>query len=211
MEEAMAVVIPDPGTNTRDYHGCNALILDPVLGERRELRETLTNLGCASVQDTSRTHEAWAALRQGTINTVFMDWSEEIDAVEFLHALRLGDNEIRFTPVVVMSAYRRPEDMAVIRDAGATEFMLRPFPPEAVNSRLTAIMHQPRMFIANGTFFGPDRRRRRAPLTGPDRRAHHNWRGAERRAAKPGKWLGPERRQNEPAFAPLERRVGLRA
>lgn len=207
----MAVVIPDPGTSTRDYHGCNALILDPVLGARRELRETLTNLGCASVEDTSRTHEAWAALRQGHINTLFMDWSEEIDAIEFLHALRLGDNEIRFTPVVVMSAFRRPEHLAAVRDAGATEFMLRPFPPEAVNSRLSAIMRQPRMYIANGTFFGPDRRRRRAALTWPERRSHHNWRGPERRNGKSGNWIGKERRQTEPGFDPLERRIALRA
>lgn len=209
----MAVVIPDPGTRARDYSGCNALVLDPVLGERRALRETLVNLGCVSVQDTSRTHEAWAALRQGAINTLFLDWSEEIDAIEFLNALRLGDNEMRFIPVVVMSAFRRPEDAAAARDAGATEFLLRPFPPEAVNSRLASIMHHPRLFIANGTFFGPDRRRRRDVFKGMERRTHHNWREPDRRSASGAgkKWTGPERRQGQPGFDPLERRVTLRA
>lgn len=205
----MSDVIPAPGLDGPDFLGRHALVVDPVQGMRRFMGDVLTELGCATVQDTGQTREAWAALHQGGIDILFLDWSEEIDAPTFLHALRTEDGDLRYLPSVVMTAFRTPSHLAALRDAGADEFIVRPFPREAVASRLNAIANRQRLFIANGTFFGPDRRRPHDDWRRAERRTHENWRGAERRKMC-GKWTGPERRQGYAGFEPLERRAAER-
>ncbi|MGE5478126.1 MAG: response regulator [Bacteroidales bacterium] len=207
----MVQVIPAPLTAPHDFGACCALILDPYLGNRRQLRETLRDLGCTGTQDTGNAAEAWKALAQGGFNVLFLDWSGDIDALAFLHMLRGDHSPNRFLPVVVMTAYGSAEDVAAARDRGATEYMLRPFSSEVVASRLRSIVMHPRLYIEGGSFFGPDRRRRHLDWTAAERRLHQNWRGADRRQTPTSDWNGPERRQGRPGFQPLERRDAPRA
>lgn len=180
-----------------DFRECHALILDPFLSNRRLLRDTLKALGCGDVRDTGRAEEARAILNDGGANALFLDWSDGTDALAFLRALRAPDNPHRCTPVVVMTTFADPGHVVAARDAGANEFMLRPWSAEIVASRLRALVHHPRRFIQANEFFGPDRRRRRGEWRGPDRRAHQEWRGpAERR----------KEAESDPVFQPLERR-----
>lgn len=206
----MTLVIPAPTPVTGDFTGCHALILEPWVGNRRLLRETLRELGCSSVLDTSKTREAWETIYQGGINVLFLDWSGDIDAVDFLLELRHPDNPERFVPVVVMTAYCGAEHVTRMRDVGATEFMLRPFSQEVVASRLRSIVRAPRMFIKADDFFGPDRRRRRLDVPA-ERRSHENWRSGDRRRGGAGTYTGKERRQGRVGFEPLERRAAQRA
>lgn len=205
----MTLVIPAPTPITGTFEGCHALILEPWVGNRRLLRETLRELGCSSVQDTSKTREAWETIYRGGINVLFLDWSGDVDAVDFLRELRHPDNPERFVPVVVMTAYCGAEHVTRMRDVGATKFMLRPFSREVVASRLRSIVRAPRMFIKADDFFGPDRRRRRLDVPS-ERRTHENWRSGDRRRGSGG-YAGKERRQGHAGFEPLERRTAQRA
>ena len=65
-----------------------------------------------------------------------------------------------------------------------------------VMSRIKSALGNPRMFIEAGEFFGPDRRRRRLPIEGEERRAF----SGEERRAKAMEHDGPERRQNSPDY-----------
>lgn len=207
----MALVIPAPGSSARDFGACNPLVVDPYLGNRRLMRETLRDLGCARVQDTGKVPDAWKALREGGVSVVFLDWSGDIDAIDFLHRLRDPEDPNRFVPVVVMSAFGLAEHIVTVRDAGATEFMLRPFSPEVIASRLRSIVLHPRLFIRGGRFFGPDRRRRRLEWSAEERRKHENWRSGDRRnGAESEDWNGSERRQGRPGFVSLDRRNAQR-
>ncbi|MBX9635553.1 MAG: response regulator, partial [Magnetospirillum sp.] len=153
----------------------------------------------------------WSTIYQGCVNVLFLDWSGDVDAVDFLHELRNPGNPERFVPVVVMTDYCGAEHVAQMRDVGANEFMLRPLSQDVVASRLRSIVGAPRLFIQDGNFFGPDRRRRRVDLHGSERRNHENWRSGDRRRTTGAQWSGPERRQGRSGFEPLERRTAQRA
>ena len=58
------------------------------------------------------------------------------------------------------------------RDAGVTEFLVKPFTANDIARRITHVINRPRDFIETQDFFGPDRRRRRDDTTykGPLRR-----------------------------------------
>lgn len=206
----MAVVIPVPSVAMPDYGNCHPLICDPFLSNRRLLRDTLREVGCGSVEDCTDLSELWKRIGKGGANLLFLDWSSQTDCLAFLRTIRSPDHPHRFLPVVVMTAYGGLDDVFAARDAGATEFMLRPWSSQVVESRLRSVVQHPRLFIDGGPFFGPDRRRRRADYAGPERRDHRNWRSGDRRHRETG-WEGEERRQGHSGFSPLERRTGSRA
>jgi DNA-binding response OmpR family regulator len=57
------------------------------------------------------------------------------------------------------------------RDAGVTEFIAKPITVQNLMSRLAEIVERPRPFVRCGTYFGPDRRRRKLEnFVGPWRR-----------------------------------------
>lgn len=203
----MTMVIPAAtgGGLTGGFATCRVLVVEPFISNRRLLHDMLSDLGVAGSDECGNVAEAWKRLDDGRYNVLFLDWSNSTDAVGFLRALRRRDNPHRFLPVVVMTGYGDLDHVAAARDCGTTEFMLKPFSLQVVASRLRSITQHPRLFIAAGNFFGPDRRRRRAEWEGPERRHHANWRSADRRRdTRP--WPGPERRQGRPGFASLERR-----
>lgn len=202
----MAHVIAPNAQIGADLSRCRPLIVDPYLSNRTLLRETLAEMGCSQVLDCSRLRDAVLSIENDHPNILFVDWSKQTNALEFLRMLRHHTNPHRFLPVVVMTAFASLDHIAQIRDAGATEIMVRPWSRQMVASRMRSIALQPRLYIQGGGFFGPDRRRRRLEYMGQDRRRHENWQEADRRHAETGRWDGPERRQGRSGFMPLERR-----
>lgn len=68
------------------------------------------------------------------------------------------------------SAWSRVEEA---RDAGVTEFLVKPFTANDLAKRIAHVINKPRDFIETQDFFGPDRRRRSpqaAGYNGPMRR-----------------------------------------
>ncbi|MBR9973869.1 response regulator [Magnetospirillum sulfuroxidans] len=202
----MAYVLAPQLAFGADFSRCRPLVFDPYLSNRRLLRDILSDLGCDGVLDCGRTRDAITNIESEQPNILFLDWSDQVDAVDFLRHLRANGNPHRFLPVVVMTAYSGLTHIAAARDAGANEFMLRPWSQHVVASRLRSIVEHPRLFIQGGGFFGPDRRRRRLDFQETERRRHENWRSADRRDPVGAVWDGPERRQGRPGFEPLERR-----
>lgn len=174
------------------FSGCNALILDPGLSSRRLLHDILVDLRCGHVVSVSMIDDAWAEMRKGGFNVMFLDWSAEMDAPGVLRMLRSPSGPERYVPVVVVASYNGVDDVMRARDAGATEFMLRPFSKEVVASRLRAIVRMPRPFVESESYFGPDRRRHHLQWSGLERRLSP--RLADRRAQRDPTYAGPERR-----------------
>jgi two-component system chemotaxis response regulator CheY len=58
------------------------------------------------------------------------------------------------------------------RDAGVTEFVVKPITAKAILDRIQAVIFGPRPFVKTDGYFGPDRRRANAAgYAGPFRRA----------------------------------------
>ncbi|MCR9267419.1 MAG: response regulator, partial [Alphaproteobacteria bacterium] len=59
------------------------------------------------------------------------------------------------------------------RDAGVTEFCCKPVTAKEMFSKIASVINEPRPFILNKSYFGPDRRRAdpdKATYKGPERR-----------------------------------------
>ncbi|HRC27435.1 MAG TPA: response regulator, partial [Alphaproteobacteria bacterium] len=75
------------------------------------------------------------------------------------------DDEIRFLPVIVISAYTTERVVSMARDRGANEALVKPVSGMKLAQRILATIDNPRPFISGGGFFGPDRRRQVMPFT----------------------------------------------
>jgi hypothetical protein len=57
------------------------------------------------------------------------------------------------------------------RDAGVTEFLVKPLSAKALYERILSVVLHPRPFVRTKNYFGPDRRRNSNPgYAGPERR-----------------------------------------
>jgi two-component system chemotaxis response regulator CheY len=210
----MSVLIHRPaaigGVTECDFSRCHVLVLDPFIATRRLVSDILLrDMRAGQVRACGTAEEALRLLVEGGWNILFTDWSGDTNAIAVLKGLRAPNSAFRFLPVVVMSGYNSADEIRRARDAGMSEFMLKPFSAMVVQSRLKAITQAPRVFVESPDFFGPDRRRRHDAFLGGERRMHTNTRYADRRCViRPH--IGPERRQGRPGFQMPERRDGGR-
>lgn len=210
----MSVVIHRPTgfaeSPVLDFSRCRVLVLDPFIGTRRIVMDLLVrDMKVGSVEACGSVADALLRLSKGDFNVLFTDWSGEVDAPRLMTFLRGPESPNRFLPIVVMTGYNSAECVKRARDAGMSEFMLKPFSAMVVQSRLKGVVQATRFYVESDDYFGPDRRRRRDAWEAPERRCHSNCRYADRRRkAEPIR--GPERRQGRAGYRPCERRGGGR-
>ncbi len=95
-----------------------------------------------------------------------------IDGVEFTRLVRnAADSPNPFLPIIMLTGHAAKARVEEARDAGVTEFVVKPVTARAVLDRINAVILRPRPFVRTGEYFGPDRRRRQDPeFKGPWRR-----------------------------------------
>lgn len=154
-----------------DFSRMTILLVEPHAMVRRQLCGALESLGVGAVLAVDSVPEGLALVARAPIDAVFIDWSHSTDALEMLGLLRREGSPNPYLPAVVVSAHGDREHVSQARNAGATEYLLKPFAPQSVAARLRAVTKNPRRFVDCADFFGPDRRRHRCrDLDGPERR-----------------------------------------
>lgn len=177
-----------------NFSRTRVLVLDPFIVTRRLLRDTFKDLGVSQIETCSDIRGALDLIERNNFNVLFTDWSSETDAPGLIRKLRAPNSPNRFLPIVVVSSHNSIEDFKTARDAGAFEFMLKPFTTQVVRARLTSVVNNPRRFVETVAYFGPDRRRRAVDPPGPERRASSPSNHADRRS-KAQPYQGLDRRQ----------------
>ncbi len=68
-----------------------------------------------------------------------------------------------FIPILMLTANANRYCAAVSQEIGVTEFLVKPFAPEALKTRLTHMVLYPRPFVSSEDYFGPEKRNREDP------------------------------------------------
>jgi CheY-like chemotaxis protein len=149
------------------------LVVDDSQHMRRIVRALLHGFGSREVYEAEDGVAALEAFAQYTPDIVIIDWAMPIfDGLEFARAIRQPDtNASPFTPIIMLTAHSERTRVTAARDAGITEFMVKPISPIGLHQRIVNVIANPRRFIRTKSYFGPDRRRNTASsYTGPERR-----------------------------------------
>jgi two-component system chemotaxis response regulator CheY len=156
-----------------DFSKLRFLVIDDGLHMRRIIRALLQGFGSREIYEAEDGAAGLEAFSKYTPDIVIIDWAMPIfEGLEFARMIRQPDtNASPFTPIIMLTAHSERKRVTAARDAGVTEFMVKPISASALHQRIVNVIANPRRFIKTATYFGPDRRRNNAPgYTGPERR-----------------------------------------
>ena len=110
------------------------------------------------------------------VDVAFVDYNLGfMDGLDFVRMIRTApDTPNPYLPIVMLTAYSETHRVMQARDAGVTEFCVKPVTAIEVYRKMVEVIDHPRPFVRTGNFFGPDRRRRsedEEPYKGPERRS----------------------------------------
>ena len=134
----------------------------------------LQGLGVRDLVQAQDGAEAMEMMRREPVDIVLVDFlMRPVDGVHFTRELRNSPaSPDIYAPVIMMTGHSERSRVEEARDAGVTEFVVKPLTLRALIGRLEAVIQRPRPFVRTDAYFGPDRRRRSDPShPGPWRRA----------------------------------------
>jgi two-component system, chemotaxis family, chemotaxis protein CheY len=107
-----------------------------------------------------------------SVDLIISNWQmSPVDGMILLRWVRRhAESPNRFIPFIMLSGNFEAENLAEARDLGTTEFVAKPFSVQSLVQRIQKVIEQPRQFVHNADFFGPDRRRKTEPFSGAERR-----------------------------------------
>lgn len=152
----------------------NMLVVEDTQPMQKLLVSVLEALGIKNVETATNGEDALRAFVQRNHDIVLSDWSmQPMDGIALTRMIRThAMSPNRLVPVILITGYSAWSRVEEARDAGVTEFLVKPFTANDMARRITHVINRPRDFIETQDFFGPDRRRRRddMPYKGPLRR-----------------------------------------
>lgn len=112
------------------------LIVEDDLISRRLLSRTLSKMGY-QVIEASNGLEAWDIFRAGDIQMVITDWvMPELDGLELTRKIRSAKRDSNYVYIVILTGRKGIDNIVVGLDAGADDYLVKPFSPKELSARL---------------------------------------------------------------------------
>jgi len=156
-----------------DFNRLRFLVIDDNVHMRRIVRTLLHSFGARDVHEAEDGAAGLEAFTQYSPDIILADWAMPIfDGVELTQMIRQpGANANPYVPIIMLTGHSERTRVMSARDAGVTEFMVKPISAKALYQRILNVIANPRPFIKTETYFGPDRRRNVSPgYAGAERR-----------------------------------------
>jgi two-component system, chemotaxis family, chemotaxis protein CheY len=149
------------------------LVIDDNTHMRGIIKELLRAVGVHDIKEAADPVEAFELIKTVPIDLVLVDFSMPIiDGIEFTQMVRTSsDSPNPYMPIIMITGHSERSRVKAARDSGVNEFLVKPVTAKNLMDRITSVVNNPRSFVKGGTYFGPDRRRRKDPAyAGPWRR-----------------------------------------
>ena len=145
-----------------DLSAIRFLVVEGNPNMRAIIESILRVLGARKIKTAEDAAEALSILKIYNADIITSEWMmEPLDGIEFTQMIRNAKNSPNpLVPIIMLSGHSEQVRIAEARDSGVTEFVAKPISPEVLYRRIAEIILNPRQFVRNKAFFGPDRRRR---------------------------------------------------
>ncbi|MHA1536897.1 MAG: response regulator [Alphaproteobacteria bacterium] len=156
-----------------NFSRIRALIAEDDPNMRTILQMSLGACGLDDIILTTSGGEAFQIIVGTEPDLVITDWRMAGGGgIELVRRIRMAPNSPDpFLPIVMLSGYAHREQVMEARDAGVTDFLVKPISAKNLLTRIIAVIENPRPFISTPDFFGPNRRGKNgADHDGPDNR-----------------------------------------
>ena len=147
------------GLNLKNLH---VLLIEDIAPMRELTSAILKAQGVGRVSHASDGEKGFDEFCKCCPDIVITDWQmpamNGIDLVKMIRTSQLSPNKT--VPIIMMTGYGSPLKISNARDAGVTEFLVKPFSACDISKRILHIIKSPRDFIVPPTYAAPDRRRK---------------------------------------------------
>ena len=156
-----------------DLSAIRILVVDDNRHAIEIVRSILGSVGAQRIVPATTAHDAFRLLGE-QIDMLILDQNlgkgdEGIQLVRRIRNDPVSPNP--YMPILMLTGYADERRVTAARDAGVSEFLVKPFTVAGLLKRVEALILHPRPFVRSSDYFGPDRRRRADPrYTGPERR-----------------------------------------
>ena len=148
-----------------------------VADDSKQMRSVLLGflnaLNITNIREAKDADEAWDLINLFNPDLLITDWNmAPTSGLALIKRVRTApESTNRFLPIIMVTAYNEEHRVIEARNAGITEFLLKPVTAAAFFDRVMAVVEDDREFVETSSFFGPDRRRGQRPTYGgPERR-----------------------------------------
>ncbi|MFZ4541429.1 MAG: response regulator [Rickettsiales bacterium] len=148
------------------------LIADPDTYIARAMTYNLRAMGFTSISHVKNSADAVRAISINPTSFLITEWdmkgSNGLDLVRFMR--RSPNSPNRALPIIMFTGRSEMSDVKMARDAGITEFAMKPFSAQDMYKRIEQVIDHPRSFVMANGYVGPERRRHGLPPPGMEDR-----------------------------------------
>ena len=168
------------------FRNISVLIVEDNVPMMELIKALLETFGIVNVDNAKDGEEGFKKFCYSNHDLVIADWMmKPMDGISLTRLIRNDPRSPnQFVPVILVTGFSEKRRVLQARDAGVTEFLVKPFNARDLYRRIAQIIERPRQFVRSEDFFGPDRRRKRdVEYGGPERRQDRD--GGEQEAQAP--------------------------
>lgn len=118
------------------------LVVDDFSTMRRIIKNLLKDLGFTNIQEADDGSTALPMLQQGDFDFVVTDWNMPgMQGIDLLRAIR-ADERLKHTPVLMVTAEAKKEQIISAAQAGVNGYVIKPFTAATLKEKLTKIFER---------------------------------------------------------------------
>ena len=118
------------------------LIVDDFSTMRRIMKNLLAELGFNNVIEADDGSTAMPILREGGVDFLITDWNmPNVPGIELLRKVR-GDDELKNTPVMMVTAEATREQIVQAAEAGVNGYIIKPFTAQTLEEKIKTIFER---------------------------------------------------------------------
>jgi two-component system chemotaxis response regulator CheY len=117
----------------------NVLIVDDAPAMRRIVRALLKEIGFRNIREAENGQAALDELKKKKADFVISDWNMPVmSGIDLLRAIR-ADESLKCTPVLMVTAEAKQENIVEAVQAGVNNYILKPFKAATLEEKLNTI------------------------------------------------------------------------
>ena len=118
----------------------NVLVVDDYKTMLRILRNLLRQLNFVNISEAENGAEALQKLREENFGLVVSDWNmEPMTGIQLLREVR-ADPKLKHIPFVMITAESKTENVIAAKEAGVSNYIVKPFNAETLKSKLVSVL-----------------------------------------------------------------------
>ena len=118
------------------------LVVDDMSTMRRIIKNALQQIGFSNVDEAEDGKGALQKLRNDQFNLVISDWNMPVmNGLELLKEIR-GDSNLKDTPILMVTAESKKENILEAIQSGASNYIVKPFTAQTLQEKIEKIFKE---------------------------------------------------------------------